>query len=109
MSSSSAKPHRPMRSAPLANAASKSSPTAIAVLAASPTTEWRSAASSRLASRNSTMCAARTAAYAHANSRASEPKAPGTLSAATRKAAIAANIAGRTAPSSGSTTLVSHA
>jgi hypothetical protein len=40
---------------------------------------------------------------------ASSPNAFGTQSAATRKAAIAANMAIRTAPSSGSTTLVSQA
>ena len=91
------------------NAAANSRPAPTAVLAASPSTEWRSAGSSWLASRNSTMCAPRTAAYAHANSIASAPNAPGTHSAATRNAAIAANIASRTAPSSGSTTLVSHA
>ena len=48
--------------APAANAAANSSPTPTAVLPASPTTERRSAASSRLASRNSAMCAPRTAA-----------------------------------------------
>ena len=58
---------------------------------------------------NSTMWAVRTIAYAHANSSASCPNAPGTQIAATRNAAIAAKITRRTAPSSGSTTLVSHA
>ena len=90
-------------------AAASSRPTPSEVLPDSPMTERRSPLSSRLAIMNSAMCAARTAPYAHANSSASEPNAPGTHSAATRKAAIAANIASRTAPSSGSTTLVSHA
>ena len=89
--------------------APSSRPDPIAVLTASPRTELRSAGSSRLASKNSAMCAMRTTAYAHAKGSASAPKAPGTDSAATRKAAIAANIARRTRPSSGSTTLVSHA
>ncbi len=109
MSSSSAAPHTPTRSAPLVAAATNSSPAPTAVLAARPSTDWRSARSSRLASMNRKMCAARTTAYAQANSSASEPNAPGTHSAATRNAAIATKIIRRTAPSSGSTTLVSHA
>ena len=48
-------------------------------------------------------------AVAHASANASSPNASGTQSAATRNAVIAAKIAIRTAPSSGSTTLVSHA
>ncbi len=91
------------------NAATNSSPTPTAVLPASPTTEWRNPASSRLAIQNSAMCAARTTPYAHASSRASSSNASGTHNAATRKAAIAAKITIRTAPSSGSTTLVSQA
>ena len=55
------------------------------------------------------MWAIRTNAYATANSSACAPNAPGTHSAITSSAAMAANIASRTAPSSGLTTLVSHA
>jgi len=55
------------------------------------------------------MWAARTTAYAQANSSASAPNAPGTHSAHTSSAAIAAKIISRTAPSSGSTTDVSQA
>ena len=51
----------------------------------------------------------RTTAYAQANRRPRSPKACGTQSATTSSAAIAAKIAKRTMPSSGSTTLVSHA
>jgi hypothetical protein len=95
--------------APSVNEAATSSPTPIAVLPASPVTERRRPGSSRLAIVNSQMWAMRTIPYAQANTSASSPKASGTARAATRKAAIAAKIAIRTAPSSGSTTLVSHA
>ena len=61
MSSRSARHHSAIRSVPDANAASTSSPTPIAVLSASPVTDLRSAPSSRLASVNSAMWAARTA------------------------------------------------
>ena len=53
--------------------------------------------------------AIRTTPYAPANRNARSPNASGTHSDATSSAAIAPNIANRTAPSSGSTTLVSHA
>ena len=89
--------------------AATSSPTPTAVPPASPITDCRSPGSSRLASTNSAICDQRTTPYAHANSRPSESNASGTQSAATRNAAIAVNITRRTAPSSGSTTLVSHA
>ena len=55
------------------------------------------------------MCASRTTPYATAKARARSPNASGTQSAATSSAAIAANTATRTAPSSGSITLVSQA
>jgi len=55
------------------------------------------------------MCAARTIAYAATKVPADEVNAVGRHSAATSRAAIAAKIVSRTAPSSGSTTLVSHA
>jgi|GEM_PF-4465577 len=58
---------------------------------------------------NSAMCATRTNAYAHAKTRAASQKACGTHSDATSIAAIAAKITSRTAPSSGSMTLVSQA
>ena len=96
-------------STPSVSDAAASSVTPIAVLHASPVTDRRRPGSSRLAMVNSQMWAMRTTPYAHAKTRASSPKACGTESAATRKAAIAANIAMRTAPSSGSTTLVNHA
>src|SRR4029450_3233613 len=65
--------------------------------------------SSRPMRTKSAMCAARTTPYAHAKSKAASSNAPGTQSAATSSAAIAAKITMRTAPSSGSTTLVSQA
>ena len=55
------------------------------------------------------MCAARTAPYATANRSASSSNASGAAMAATTSPAMAAKITRRTAPSSGSTTLVSHA
>ena len=90
-------------------AARNRNPTPIAELEASPMTDLRSSGSSRLASVNSQMCAIRTIPYADAKTTASSPNASGRLSDATRKAAIAAKMPMRTAPSSGSITLVSHA
>ncbi len=55
MSITSATPHRPNCTPPLVNAAMNNIPAPSAVLAAKPSTEWRNAGSSRLASRNSTM------------------------------------------------------
>ncbi len=55
------------------------------------------------------MWATRTTAYPIAKARARPSKASGTHSETTSSAAIAANMASRTAPSSGSMTLVSHA
>ena len=101
--------HNVVRASPDANAPATSRPTPSAVLAANPRTERRSAGCSRLARRNNAMCATRTTAYATAKTTASSPNAVGIASAATRKAAIATKITSRTEPSSGSTTLVSHA
>jgi hypothetical protein len=91
------------------NEARTSSPTPTAVLTARPLTDERRAGSSRLATVKSAIWADRTNAYAQANRRPASPKASGTHSAQTRKAAIATKITIRTTPSSGSTTLVSHA
>src|SRR5215213_6307250 len=55
------------------------------------------------------MWAIRTAPYARAKISAESSKAPGTQSAAIRSEAIAPKMTSRTAPSSGSTTLVSQA
>ncbi len=65
-------------SSPSVNAATTSSPTPTPVLTARPITDRRRFGSSRLASTNSQMWAIRTAPYAHANSSASSPNAPGT-------------------------------
>ena len=94
---------------PSTYAAPNNRPTPIAVLTASPTTDRRRFASSRAAIRKSTIWPARTNAYATANGSARSPNASGTQSPATSRLAEAANIAIRTPPSSGSTTLVSHA
>jgi hypothetical protein len=72
-------------------------------------TDLRSAGSSRLATTKSTIWPTRTTPYAQAKTSAESSNASGTQSAATSSAAIAAKIASRTTPSSGSTTLVSHA
>jgi hypothetical protein len=91
------------------NAAAISRPTPSEVLPASVSTEWRRPGSSRLASPKSTMCAIRKTPYDRANSSAESSKASGTQSAATSRAAMAPKNAIRTAPSSGSITLVSQA
>ena len=109
MSATRATVHNASRMPPFAIAPAMISPDASAVLIASPITDLRSSASSRLASRNSAMCATRTTTNATAKVSASSPNASGTASAATRNAAIAANITSRTAPSSGSSTLVNQA
>ncbi len=64
---------------------------------------------SRLPTMNSTICPARTTPYAMANGVADPSKARGMHKVTTSSAAIAPKIANRTDPSSGSTTLVSHA
>ena len=84
-------------------------PTAIAVLTASPSTEWRRSSSSGLASMKRAMWATRKTPIARAKVRPRLPKASGTQSETISIAAIAAKMTSRTAPSSGSMTLVSQA
>ena len=95
--------------APSVKLAATSTLVLTAVLTASPRTEERRLSSPSLAEMNKRIWAARTTMYAPANHRPRSPKASGTQSAATRNAPIAPKIAKRTSPSSGSTTLVSHA
>ena len=109
MSSTSARANSPICNAPSANEARISRPTPTAVPPASPKTAERKPGSFRLATMNRTMCAARTTPYAHAKSRPRSPKASGMASETTSRPAMAAKIAKRTTPSSGSTTLVNHA
>jgi hypothetical protein len=86
------------------------SPTETAVLGTSAVQiDRRRRASWRLAMPKSTRWPTRTTPYAITNVSPRSSKASGTQSAATSSAAIAANMASRTPPSSGSTTLVSHA
>ena len=85
-----------------------SSATAIRVLAARPRTEWRRPSSSGLASMKRLMWATRTTPKIKAKARARLPKASGTQSETSSNAAIAPNMTSRTAPSSGSITLVSQ-
>ena len=108
MSSVSASAHSAPWSVSSANDAPASRPEPTSVLASRPDTDRRSSGSSRLAITNSAICDSRTIAYAHANSSPRSSNARGTASATIRNAAIAAKITSRTAPSSGSTTLVSH-
>ena len=69
----------------------------------------RRSGSSRLARTNSDDVRDADAAVGDRELEARSPKASGTAIETIRNAAIAANMASRTAPSSGSTTLVSHA
>ena len=109
MSSAIATIQRSSCSHPSVAEATSSSVTPIVVPTARPITDRRSSGSERLASRKRAMCATRTIPYARAKASASSPNAPGTESAATSSAAMAAKITIRTAPASGSTTLVSQA
>ena len=109
MSNASAVAHTARRAPPSRNEPEIRIAVAIAVLVARPTTEWRRPESSRLASMNNAMWAARTPPYARTRVTPRSPKAPGTHNDVTSSAAIAANSTRRTPPSSGSTTLVSHA
>ena len=109
MSKTSAAAHTARRASPCTNDPATRIAAPIPVLAARPMTEWRSPGSSGLATTNRTMWATRTAVYASANVVPRSPKASGTHSDVTSSAAIAAKSTSRTAPSSGSTTLVSHA
>jgi len=83
--------------------------TATAVLAASPVTDLRRSGSSGLASMKSAMWQTRKTPIARAKASPRWPKASGTQRAATSIAAIATKITPRTAPASGSITLVSQA
>ncbi len=94
---------------PSKSEAAASRATAIAVLAARPRTEWRRASSSGLASMKRAMWATRKTPKASAKVRPRWPKASGTQSETISSAAIAPNMTSRTAPSSGSMTLVSQA
>ncbi len=108
MSSRRASAHSAACPRPSRSEAPTSSPTPIAVLTARPVTEWRSEGSSRLASTNRAMCAGADGSVGQGELQRELSKASGTQMATIKKAAMAAKIAIRTAPSSGSTTLVSH-
>jgi hypothetical protein len=109
MSSASASAHNAPCAGPSRNAAAVMSATPIAVPANRPSVERRSAGSPRAATSSSAIWANRTIPYATASSSAESSNASGMHRAMTSSPIIAPNIAIRTTPSSGSTTLVSHA
>ena len=84
-------------------------PTATAVLTARPITERRRSSSSAPASQKRAMWAVRKTPIASAKVRARLPNASWTQSETISIAAIAAKMTRRTAPASGSMTLVSQA
>ena len=104
-----ARPHSAAVTVASKNEAAMSRPTAIVVLTARDDTERPRAGSSRLASANRATWPPRTTPYASAKASARSSNASGTQRATIPRLAMATNMAMRTEPSSGSTTLVSQA